>query len=119
MVRQQKVGAGALDCGENLQRNSALVHPTVRCRSFHHRVLTADVVRAERYVKALARAGEHVEVRERRFHHDDVRALSDVGFDLAHGLTRVTRVHLIASTVSKLRSGAGGLAKWSVEAGGI
>ena len=103
MVSNDDVSARALDGREYLQHDARPVQPAVARGRVDHRILAADVVRGERDIEALARPGEHVQIRERRFHHHDVRAFSDVRLDLPQRLADVWRVHLIAAAVAELR----------------
>src|SRR5947209_253989 len=47
-VRDDQVGAGALDCRQRLERRLTLVEESLRRRGLHHRVLAGDVVGGER-----------------------------------------------------------------------
>ncbi len=50
-----------------------------------------------------------------RFDHHDVGAFINIEADLAQRLIRIGRIHLIRTTISKLRRTFGGFAKWTVK----
>src|SRR4051794_21357328 len=68
-VREDDVGAGALDRDQMLERDRFTVEPTELRGGLHHRVLTAHVVRRQREGELRPDRRDHVEVRERRLHH--------------------------------------------------
>src|SRR5207244_11316516 len=68
-------------------------------------------------VESFARGSNPVEVWQRGFDHDDVRAFLEIEFDFAHSLTDVRRVHLIGTAIAKLGRRVGGFAERTIEAG--
>ncbi len=58
------------------------------------------MIGAQRYVEFAAKVAQHVEVRHRRLHHDDVGALGDVGARLAQRLAPVAVVLLVALAIA-------------------
>src|ERR671917_924560 len=118
-VRDNNVGAGALDAREGLQDRALFVEPAVLGCGFDHGVLAAHAVGRNGKVRRLAHPAHHVEVGQRRLHHNDVRALADVELDLRQRLAGVRRVHLVGAAVAELGGAVCGLAERAVEGGGV
>ena len=110
---------GTLDRGQRLERGRALVQVAGRRGRLHHRVLAGDVVGGDRAVEALADGPEHVEIRQRRLHHQHVGALGEVELALAQRLADVRRIHLVAAAVAEGRRRLGDVAERPVEGGGV
>ena len=52
-------------------------------RKFHHREFAAHVIHGSRFPKTLADTPDDIEIRQRRFHQDDVSAFLDIEGDFA------------------------------------
>ena len=100
-VREDHVGAGALDRRQRLDRRRLLVEVAGGRGRLDHRILAAHVVRGERQVEAVAGRAEDVEVRKRRLDHQDVGALGNVELAFAQRFAHVARIHLVAAAVSE------------------
>ena len=118
-VREDEVGAGALDRGERLERGLPLVEMAGRGGRLHHRVLPGDVVGRDGAVEALAHGADHVEVGQRRLHHQHVGALGEVELALAERLAHVGGIHLVAAPVAEGGRRLGDVAERPVEGGGV
>jgi hypothetical protein len=90
VVGEDHVRAGAADARERFQHvtRCSSIQPFAG-RRLHHRVLAADVVGGDGHVDRLLHGADDVEVRQGRFHHDDVGAFGDVELHLADGLVAV------------------------------
>jgi hypothetical protein len=74
-----------------------------------------DVVCGPRALEAVAHGTDHVEVGQRRLHHQHVRALGQVELALAQRLAHVGRIHLVAAAVAERRRRVGDVAEGAVE----
>ena len=117
-VGDDEVGAGAADAEEGFGDGAVGVQPAAGEGGVEHGVFAGDLVGAEGEIEALAGGADDVEVREGGLHEEQVGAFGHVERDLAHGLTNVSPVHLIAAAVAELRRGVGGLAEGAVKGGG-
>src|SRR5205809_361452 len=102
--------------GERLHHRPALVEPTELSGGLDHGVLPRHRVRRQRHAELALGPRDDVEVRQGRLDHDDVRALVEVERDLAHGLDRIRRIHLVRAPVPELRGRIGGVPEGAVEA---
>ncbi len=119
MIRQDEVGAGAANAGEDFHRHALLVDHAGRGRGFDHRVFAAHVVGADGQRRRLAHTAQDIEVRERRLHHQHVGALVLVQRGLAEPLARVAGIHLVRRAIAELGRAVGGVAERAVERGGV
>src|SRR5258707_3037560 len=78
VVGQDNVGAGALNAGENFQDHALFINPAFLRSGFEHRVLAADVVRANRHVEAITHGPDDVEGMERVLDHHDFAAFFEI-----------------------------------------
>ena len=101
------------------ERDRGAVDPAVRGGGLHHRVFTAHVVRRERNVERVTERGDHIEVRQCRFHHDHVCALGEIERGLIQCLAPVRGLHLIAAAIAELRCTFRRIAERPVERGGV
>ena len=91
-----------------------------RCAGgFDHGIFAADVVGRHRKVEFLPDGADDVQVRKRRFDHDDIRPFLDVEGRLPDRFPGVGRVHLVGFAVSELGGGFGGFAEGTVKTGGM
>src|SRR4051812_1881195 len=70
-VGEDDVGAGTLDGGDVLEGDGLTVDPPALGRRLDHRVLAGHVVGGDGNIDCSAHVGDHIEVGERRLHHDD------------------------------------------------
>ena len=91
----------------------------LRAAAFTIGIFPAHVVGGHRHIEALAHALNHVQIGQRRLHHDDVRAFFEIERHFAQRLARIRRIHLVAAPVAKLRRGLRGFAERPVERGAI
>src|SRR5262245_3074047 len=101
-VRDHDVGAGAPDGRERLHHRALLFEPAELRRGLEHRILPRHRVSGQGHAELLLGARDHIEVRQGRLHHDDVRAFVEIERDLAHGLLGVGRIHLVGAAVTEL-----------------
>jgi len=115
MIRQDEVGTGAANAGEDFHRHALLVDHAGRGRRFDHRVLAAHVVGADGQRRRLAHAAQDVEIRERGLDHQHVGALVLVQRGLAQPLARVGRIHLVRRAIAELGRAVGGVPERPIE----
>jgi hypothetical protein len=89
-VRDDEVGAGALDRRQRLERRLPLVEMPGAAAAFTI-AYSPETLYARAAVEALAHGADHVEVRQRRLDHQHVGALGDVELALAQRLAHVAR----------------------------
>src|SRR5262245_20294394 len=82
MIRQDKVRAGALNTGEYLENHSFFVEPAIFRGGFHHGILATHVVGGYWNAEFVFDPANYVEIRQRRFDHDHVRAFFKIECDL-------------------------------------
>jgi hypothetical protein len=119
MIRQDEIGSGSADGGEDFHRHTTFVDHAGGGGGLHHRVLAAHVVRADRQRGGLTHTAEHVEVSERRLDHQHVGALFFVETRLAKPFARISRIHLVGRAVAELGRAIGRVAKRPVERRGV
>ena len=119
MVRDDDVRTGALHARQRLEHDALLVDPAVCCGGLDHRVLAADIVDSDWMMDVVADLAHDVEVSERWFDHDDVRAFHDIEVNFLECLARVGRIHLVLAAVAELRRAVGRIAERPVVARGV
>src|SRR5690348_4124089 len=115
VIGEDDGGAGALNAGEDFERNAFFVDPAVARGGLYHRVFAAHVVGGDGYVEMVADTLDYIQISQRGLYHDHVRALFQVELDFAYRLARVARIHLVAAPVTELGRGIRRFAEWSVE----
>src|SRR5208283_2106929 len=96
-IRNDHVGAGAFDRGQNFEGRAFLVDPAVHAGGANHRIFAGQVVGSDRDIKLLLHAIDEVEVGQGGLDHHDVGAFLEVKRDLTHGLVTVGRIHLVGA----------------------
>src|SRR5688572_3855508 len=85
-IRDDDIGAGATDARQRFQHRPLLIEPAELAGGADHRVLAGHRVGGDRHPELHPRPRNHVEVRQRRLDHDDVRALVELARDPPHSL---------------------------------
>ena len=116
-IAEDQIGARAFDSAEAFQNHFLFIDSARLGGEFDHRVLPADLIRAERQIAALADIAQNIQVGARRFHHQAVGALGFIEQRLANGFPAVHRAHLIGFTIA-LQRGTGRFAERAVEGRG-
>src|SRR3712207_5650308 len=75
-VREDNTGARATNRGKCLQHHSIAIDPAETRCSFNHAELSAYLIGGQRNFEPVIREANHIQVSQRRLHHDHVRALS-------------------------------------------
>src|SRR5436190_22097795 len=109
------VCSSAFESSHNFENSRAFLHNPFLDGRFDHRVLAAYVISRHWLSKTLMGAPQNVDVRQGRLHHDDVRSFIDIQSNLTQGFIRVGVIHLIRTTIAKLRHAFRGLAERTVK----
>src|SRR5439155_805048 len=114
-ISDDNVCAGAFERSHDLQDGSAFLYNPFFGRRFDHRVFTAHMVNGGRFSKMLTDPPKNVDVRQRWLYHYDVRAFVDIQSNFTQRFLRVRVIHLVRTTIAKLRRALGSVAERPVK----
>lgn len=99
-IRQDLVGAGALEGGERFEHYRLTIDPAVGVAGLDHRVLARDLVDRDGHRRSLGDCGQDIQIWQARLHHDEVGTFLDIKLGLQQRLPEVARILLVSAAVT-------------------
>ena len=91
-----------MNAGQHFGHCSIVVNPTLGRCGFEHGIFTAHIVRRYGPVHVNSKVSDHIQVTQRRFHHQKVSPFIRIQFRLSQCFVAISGIHLIGFLIPGL-----------------